>query len=54
MKSITTTISQKIEEKLEDDDPFFVVWLEFIQTIQLTSIKRFEDLKLVIKMIKTD
>jgi hypothetical protein len=49
LKSITTTISQKIEEKLEDDDPFFVVWLEFIQTIQSTSIKRFEDLKLVIK-----
>jgi hypothetical protein len=49
LKSITTTISQKIEEKLEDDDPFFVVWLEFIQTIQSTSIERFEDLKLVIK-----
>ena len=50
LESITPTISYKIEEKLDDDDPaFFVVWLEFIQTIQSTSIERFEDLKLGIK-----
>jgi hypothetical protein len=39
----------KIEEKHDDNDPFFIVWLELIQKIQPTSIKILEDLKLAIK-----
>jgi hypothetical protein len=49
LESITATISYKIEEKLNDKDPFFIVWLEFIQIIQSTSIDGFKDLKLAVK-----
>ena len=49
LDSVNTTISYKIEEKHDDNDPFFIVWLELIQKIQPTSIKILEDLKLAIK-----
>jgi hypothetical protein len=35
----TKSLSNKIEERLDDDDPFFVVWLEFIKAIQSTSVE---------------
>ena len=47
--SIETSLSNKVEEKIEDDDTFPIVWLQFIKTIQSTSVERFEDLKLTIK-----
>ena len=49
LESITQSLANKIEERLDDEDPFFIVWLEFIKTIQSTSVERFEDLKLSIK-----
>ena len=36
-------------EKLDDSDSFPVVWLQFLKSIQSTSIERFEDLKATIK-----
>jgi hypothetical protein len=42
LESLTPSIRNKIEEQLEDDDPFFVVWLKFIQTVQSTCINRIE------------
>ena len=38
LASLNQALSNKIEERLDDDDPFFVVWLEFIKTIQSTSV----------------
>ena len=49
LASIEVTLSNKVEEKIEDGDTFPVVWLQFIKTIQSTSVERFEDLKLAIK-----
>ena len=49
LESITQSLANKIEERLDDEDPFYIVWLEFIKTIQSTSVERFEDLKLSIK-----
>jgi hypothetical protein len=48
LTSIEVTLSNKVEEKIEDGDTFPVVWLQFIKTSQSTSVERFEDLKLVI------
>ena len=36
-------------EKLEDSDPFPIVWLQFLNAIQSTSIERSENLKTSIK-----
>ncbi|KAI2513161.1 hypothetical protein MHU86_1199 [Fragilaria crotonensis] len=41
--------SNKVTEKLDDSDSFPVVWLQFLKSIQSTSIERFEDLKAIIK-----
>ena len=49
LASIEATLSNKVEEKIEDEDTFPIVWLQFIKTIQSTSVERFEDLKLTIK-----
>jgi hypothetical protein len=50
LASLSATLSNKVAEKLEDSDPFPIVWLQFLMSIQLTSIKRFEDLKNSIKL----
>jgi hypothetical protein len=49
LSSLTPTLMSKIKEKTEDADPFPVIWLQLIKTIQSTSIERFEDLKIAIK-----
>ena len=49
LASLETSLSNKIEEKIEDNDSFPIVWLQLIKTIQSTSIERFEDLKQAIK-----
>ena len=50
MASLESNLSNKVEEKLDDDDLFPVgVWLQLIKTIQSTSIERFKDLKQKIK-----
>ena len=50
MESLTEALSNKISEKLEETDPFPIVWLQFLKSIQSTSIERFENLKSSIKM----
>jgi hypothetical protein len=45
LASLSTEISNKETEKLDDNDSFPVVWLQFLKSIQSTSIERFEDLK---------
>lgn len=50
LASLTVTLSNKVSEKLEESDPFPIVWLQFLKSIQSTSIERFEDLKSSIKM----
>jgi hypothetical protein len=47
--SLQIDLSNKVEEKLDDDDPIPIVWLQFLKAIQSTSIERFEDLKATIK-----
>jgi hypothetical protein len=42
-------LSNKVAEKLDEADPFPVVWLQFLKLFQSTSIERFEDLKMTIK-----
>jgi hypothetical protein len=49
LASLTPLLSNKVAEKLDDTDPFPVVWLQFLKAIQSTSIERFEDLKTSIK-----
>jgi hypothetical protein len=36
--------------KLDDSDSFPVVWLQFLKSIQPTSIEMFKDLKAIIKV----
>ena len=43
-------LSNKVVRKLDDSDPFPIVWLQFHKAIQSTSIERFEDFKLSIKL----
>ena len=50
LASLTPTLSNKVAEKLEDSDPFPIVWLQFLKAIQSTSIERFEDLRSSIKL----
>ncbi|KAI2488998.1 hypothetical protein MHU86_25602 [Fragilaria crotonensis] len=50
LASLTATLSNKVSEKLEESDPFPIVWLQFLKSIQSTSIERFEDLKTSIKL----
>ena len=50
LASLVPTLSNKVSEKLEDTDPFPIVWLQFLKSIQSTSIERFEDLKNSIKL----
>ncbi|KAI2495351.1 hypothetical protein MHU86_19153 [Fragilaria crotonensis] len=45
----STELSNKVTEKLDDSDSFPVAWLQFLKSIQSTSIERFEDLKAIIK-----
>jgi hypothetical protein len=47
--SLSTELSNKVTEKLDDSDSFPVVWLQFHKSIQSISIERFEDLKAIIK-----
>ena len=49
LASIEDSLSNKVEEKLEDTDAFPIVWLQLIKTIQSTSVERFEDIKQTIK-----
>ena len=49
LASLSTELSNKVTEKLDDADSFPVVWLQFLKSIQSTSIERFEDLKSTIK-----
>ena len=49
LASLQIDLSNKVAEKLDDDDPFPIVWLQFLKAIQSTSIERFEDLKATIK-----
>ncbi len=50
LASLSTELSNKVTEKLDDSDSFPVVWLQFLKTIQSTSsIERFEGLKTIIK-----
>ena len=41
--------NKKVAEKLDEADSFPVVWLQFLKSVQSTSIERFEDLKATIK-----
>ena len=50
LASLAVELSNKIAEKLEESDPFPIVWLQFLKAIQSTSIERFEDLKSSIKL----
>ena len=50
LASLTPLLSNKVSEKLDDADPFPIVWLQFLKAIQSTSIERFEDLKTSIKL----
>jgi hypothetical protein len=45
---LSTELSNKVSEKLDDSDSFPVVWLQFLKSIQSTFIERFEDLKAII------
>ncbi len=47
--SLSTELSNKVTEKVDDSDSFPVVWLQFLKSIQSTSIERFDDLKTIIK-----
>jgi len=49
LTSISTNILARVKDRMEEDDPFPLVWLHFMKTIQSTSVQRFEDLKLAIK-----
>ncbi|KAI2502610.1 hypothetical protein MHU86_11875 [Fragilaria crotonensis] len=49
LASLSTELSNKVTERLDDSDSFPVVWLQFLKSIQSTSIERFEDLKAIIK-----
>ena len=50
LASLQMDLSNKVSKKLDDDDdPFPIVWLQFLKAIQSTSIERFEDLKATIK-----
>ena len=49
LASLSTELNSKVAEKLDDSDSFPVVWLQFLKSIQSTSIERFEDLKAIIK-----
>ena len=49
LDSLVDTLSSKINEKLEEADPFPIVWLQFLKSIQSTSIERFEVIKTSIK-----
>ncbi len=50
LASLSTELSNsKVTEKLDDSDSFPVVWLQFLKSIQSTSIERFDDLKAIIK-----
>ena len=49
LASIESSLSNKVEEKLEDTDSFPIAWLQLIKTIQSTSVERFEDIKQAIK-----
>ncbi|KAI2491647.1 hypothetical protein MHU86_22930 [Fragilaria crotonensis] len=50
LASLTPLLSNKVTEKLDESDPFPIVWLQFLKAIQSTSIERFEDLKSSIKL----
>ena len=51
LASLLTELSiNKVTEKLDDADSFPLVWLQFLKSIQSTSIERFEDLKAIIKV----
>ena len=50
LASLTPLLSNKVTEKLDESDPFPIVWLQFLKAIQSTSIERFEDLKTSIKL----
>jgi hypothetical protein len=46
---LSIELSNKVTEKLDDSDSFPVVWLQFLKSIQSSSIERFQDLKAIIK-----
>ncbi|KAI2502768.1 hypothetical protein MHU86_11672 [Fragilaria crotonensis] len=41
LASLSTELSNKVTERLDDSDSFPVVWLQFLKSIQSTSIERF-------------
>jgi len=49
LTSISTSVLTRVKDRMDEDDPFPLVWLHFMKTIQSTSVQRFEDLKLAIK-----
>jgi hypothetical protein len=49
LASIASPLSSQILERLDDDSTFTDVWLEFIKSIQSTSVERFEDIRNKIK-----
>jgi hypothetical protein len=49
LASLQIDLSNKVAEKLDNGNPFPIVWLQFLKAIQSTSIKRFEYLKATIK-----
>ena len=49
LASIEASLSNKVEEKLEEGDTFPIVCLQLIKTIQSTLLQRFEDIKQSIK-----
>jgi hypothetical protein len=47
--SLAEELADQLEEPIDDDDAFPLVWMQFLKLIQSTSVERFEDLKLRIK-----
>ena len=50
LATLAVTLGNKVAEKLEDSDPFPILWLQFLIAIQSTSIKQFEDFTSSIKL----
>jgi len=49
LDSLSAALKNKVQDKISDSDTFPIVWLQFIKSIQSTSIERYEQLKKYIK-----
>ena len=49
LHSLEPKLCDMVSKKLEDDDGFFVTWLQLIKSIQTTNIKHYKSLKEQVK-----